>query len=156
LKKKKEQTKNKGGAPVGNLNRATSALPAMERLKKGKALPADLQRVLQMAQNESQGLIEHLGGQEVITHSELLLARAWRRAYQGELLIWNHILEGGSAILTDEAEGSWDLQPGVQRLAGLISVQHRILKTLGLERRAKNVNSLEAYVQSKYGREEEE
>ena len=103
-----------------------------------------------MAENENQGLIDHLGGQEAITHSELLLARAWRRAYQGELLIWNHILEGGSAILTDGADGSWDLQPGVQRVAGLISIQHRILKTLGLERRAKNVNDLEAYVRSKY------
>ena len=89
------------------------------------------------------------------TEAEQLLTTAWMGARAGELLIWDHIISGNPAIKKEE-DGSWDLQPGVQRLMGFLSVQARILKPLGLERRAKDVHSLEHYMRENYGREKAE
>ncbi len=147
--KKNELPKRKPGAQPGNLSSATSVLPALERLKKGKPLPAYLNRVITMAEIERQELIQDKGGPEIVTESEKLLTGAWKGARAGELLIWNHILGGAEAIQT-EKDGTWDLMPGVQRLIGFLSVQARILKTLGLERRARNVKTLEQYVEETY------
>ncbi len=51
-----------------------------------------------------------------------------------------------SEVLVKE-DGSWDLQPGAQRLTPFLSAQRAALLALGLERRAKPVD-LKAYIEA--------
>jgi len=141
-----EEKENRGGAPLGNMNSAKSVLPALQRLKRGKALPANLQRVTLLAEAEAQELIQDKGGKDTVSVAERLLIQAWKSARMAWLLIWNEVLDGRTAILEDVKAGSWDLMPGLQRLGPYLSVQGRVLSRLGLERKAKGINNLQAYV----------
>jgi len=155
MKKNGDEPKRKPGAQPGNLNNAQSILPALERLKRGRSLPGDLQRVITLAENERQGLIDDRGGEDTVSNAERLATGGWKGARAAELLIWDHILKGNPAIVTDPKTGQWDLAPGISKLIGLLSVQARFLSILGMERKARNVSSLETYIEKNYPKEEE-
>lgn len=53
---------DRAGAPQGNLNSAKSVLPALKRLRRGKALPAELTRVVALADREAEELVSDRGG----------------------------------------------------------------------------------------------
>lgn len=148
----KEKSNQRGrGAPVGNLNRARDCVPALTRVRQGKPLPASLQRVTQLAEMEAGELITDKGGLESMSGAQRLLIGAWKSARMAELLIWNEVLDGGSAVQRDQDGDSWDLMPGLQRLTPYLSVQHRVLTALGLKRKPKNITDLESYLKTQYG-----
>ena len=137
--------KGKSGPPRGNLNAAKNILSALTRLQRGKSLPPELNRVTVMANQEANELISDKGGWENMGGAERLMLSNWKSARKAELLIWNELL-GRGAVLVKE-DGSWDLQPGAQRLAPFLSAQRAALLALGLERRAKPVD-LKAYIEA--------
>ena len=98
-----------------------------------------------LAEREAEMLISDKGGRENMSGAEQLMIGIWRSGRQCELLIWFELLERG-AIQANE-DGSWDLQPGAQRLSGFLGQQRAALQVLGLERRARSVQDLQAYLQ---------
>ena len=114
-----------GGAPKGNLNRARSILPALKRLKLDRPLPEKLARVVAIAEREAQELVSDRGGEQAMSGAEILMIANWTAARRAELLILTELLERG-AIKVDR-DGTWDLQPGLQRLTPFLSVQRHPL-----------------------------
>ena len=111
------------GKGVGNLNAARSVLPALKRLRQGKPLPASLARVAALADREAELLISDKGGRDAMTGGEQLMLGIWRTARTAVLLILNELVERG-AVAVDN--GTWDLQPGVARLAKFLGLgEHR-------------------------------
>ncbi len=98
-----------------------------------------------MANQEANELISDKGGWENMGGAERLMLSNWKSARKAELLIWNELLERGAVLVKED--GSWDLQPGAQRLAPFLSAQRAALLALGLERRAKPVD-LKAYIEA--------
>ncbi len=125
--------------PPGNLNNATSVLPALRRLRQGKPLPAPLQRVTAIADKEAEMLVADKGGQANLTGGEILMVNVWRTARQATLLILCEMASRGVIIQRD---GTWDLQPGAQRLARFLQEERATLLALGLERRTRDVDTL--------------
>ena len=138
--------KGKSGAPHGNLNAAKGVLSALVRLQRGKSLPPELSRVAMLANEEAEELISDKGGWENMSGAERLMLSNWTSARKAELLIWNELLERGAAQVNEN--GSWDLQPGAQRLAPFLSAERAALMALGLERREKTLD-LKAYIAEK-------
>ena len=141
--------RGRAGAPKGNLNSARSILPALKRIQQGKPLPAKLTRITALAESEGSELASDKGGWEFMSGAEKLMIGVWKSARQSELLIWAEVIER-TAIQVDET-GNWDLQPGLQRLAPFLTAQYRALVALGLERREKNVQDVEAWAKERYG-----
>ncbi len=141
-------TTRRAGAPKGNLNSAKSVLPALKRLKKGKPLPAELTRVVALVDREADELVSDRGGWSGITGAERLVISTWKSARQAELLIWQELIDRGAVM--SNPDGSWDLQPGAQRLASFLSAQRAALVALGLERKAKPVQDLHTYLSENY------
>lgn len=65
------------------------------------------------------------------------------------------IARGASMLILAEAarsgfihkrDGSWDLAPGAKELGKFLSIERSALQTLGLNRRAKSVQSLDDYL----------
>ncbi len=139
----------RAGAPQGNLNSAKSVLPALRRLRRGKPLPPELTRIAALADREAEELISDRGGWEGMSGAEQLMVANWKAARQAELLIWQELIDKGAVHVN--ADGSWDLQPGAQRLASFLSAQRAALIALGLERRAKPVQDLNTYLSEQYG-----
>jgi len=135
--------KARSGPLQGNLNAAKNVLSALVRLKRGKSLPRELNRVAMMANQEADELISDKGGWENMSGAERLMLSNWKSARKAELLIWSELLERGAVLARDD--GSWDLQPGAQRLAPFLSAQRAALVALGLKRREKPVD-LRAYL----------
>ncbi len=125
--------KGRSGPPPGNLNAAKSVLPALARLRRGKSLPPEMGRVLALANREAEELITDRGGWENLTGAERLMLSNWKSARKAELLIWDELLERGAVWVKED--GSWDLQPGAQRLAPFLSAQRAALLALGLTTR---------------------
>jgi len=144
--KKKKLT---GGQP-GNMNGNKSVLPALRRVMGGRALPSELKRVVLLAQGEADELIEDRGGADQVTAAERVLVGNWQSARLCELLIMDELFKRGSGIIDGEGK-QWDLSLGMQRLAGFLSVQSRILKVLGISRKARPVRQLETYLEQNYG-----
>jgi len=138
--------RGRSGPPKGNLNAARSVVPALKRLQQGKTLPAHLERVAALAEMEKSELVSDKGGWEMMSGAERLMVGNWASARKAELLIWNELIERGAVT---EKNGTWDLQPGLQRLAGFLLSQHRALTALGLERRAKDITDLQTYLAEK-------
>ncbi len=140
--------KGRSGPPPGNLNAAKSVLPALARLRRGKSLPPELGRVLALANREAEELVTDRGGWGNLTGAERLMLSNWKSARKAELLIWSELLERGPVQV--KQDGSWDLQPGAQRLAPFLSAQRAALLALGLERREKALD-LKAYIAGRAG-----
>ncbi len=138
--------KGKSGPP-GNLNAGRNIRTAIRRLQEGRPLPTYLARVVALADQEAEELISDRGGWDRLSGVERLIIDNWKSARQVELLIWHELIEAGAVSLRED--GTWDLQPGVQRLAAFLGVQHRCLATLGLERKQKNVLDLQSYLKEK-------
>ena len=138
----------RAGAPQGNLNSAKSVLPALRRLRRGKPLPPELTRIAALADREAEELVSDRGGWEGMSGAEQLMVANWKSARQAELLIWQELIKKGAVL--SNPDGSWDLQPGAQRLASFLSAQRAALVALGLERRAKPVQDLGTYLAEKY------
>ncbi len=141
-------SRGKGGAPHGNLNAAKNVLSAVARLGRGKPLPPELNRVTMMANQEASELISDKGGWDNMSGAERLMLSNWKSARKAELLIWSELLERGPVQV--KQDGSWDLQPGAQRLAPFLSAQRAALLALGLERREKALD-LKAYIAGRAG-----
>ena len=141
-------SRGKGGAPCGNLNAAKNVLSAPARLGRGKPLPLELNRVTMMAIQEASELISDKGGWDNMSGAERLMLSNWKSARKAELLIWSELLERGPVQV--KQDGSWDLQPGAQRLAPFLSAQRAALLALGLERREKALD-LKAYIAGRAG-----
>ena len=139
--------KDKSGPP-GNLNARRSSLAAIGRLQQGRPLPSTLARVVALADQEAEELISDRGGWEQMSGAERLMVSNWTSARKAELLIWSELLQRGAVQVNED--GSWDLQPGAQRLAPFLSAQRAALLALGLERRKKAVD-LKAYMAGKVG-----
>ena len=144
----KERSKRGRGAPVGNLNRAKNIVPALKRVQQGRPLPGNLTRITALAEQEASELVSDRGGWEFMSGAEQLMIGVWKSARQSELLIWHEVIER-TAIQVDEG-GTWDLQPGLQRLAPFLAAQHRALVALGLERRQRPVSDLQTYLSEHY------
>ncbi len=99
-----------------------------------------------MANEEADELTSDKGGWENMSVAERLMLSNWTSARKAELLIWNELIDRGSVHVKED--GSWDLQPGAQRLAVFLGVQHRCLTALGLERKQKDVVDLKSYIES--------
>lgn len=80
--------------------------------------------------------------------AEQLMVANWKSARQAELLIWQEMIE--KAAILCNPDGSWDLQPGAQRLASFLSAQRSALVALGIEGRAKPVQDLDSCLAEKY------
>ena len=143
----RSETRKPGGQP-GNLNRAKNVLSALKRVQQGKPLPANLTRIMALAEQEASELVSDRGGWEFMSGAEQLMIGVWKSARQSELLIWAEVIER-TAIQVDEG-GTWDLQPGLQRLAPFLAAQHRALVALGLERRQRPVSDLQTYLSEHY------
>ncbi len=139
--------KRNPGGQLGNLNAAKNIWSALRRVQQGKPLPPELARVVALAEREAEMLISDKGGRENMSGAEQLMIGIWRSGRQCELLIWFELLERG-AIQANE-DGSWDLQPGAQRLAQFLGQQRAALQVLGLERRARDVTALDQYLKEK-------
>ena len=135
--------KGRSGAPRGNLNAAKNVLPVLRRLRRGKPLPEELGRVTALAEQEAEELISDKGGWQNISGAERLMLSNWKAARRAELLIWHELIERGAVMAKED--GTWDLQPGAQRLAPFLSAQRAALLALGLERKEKPVD-LKAYI----------
>ncbi len=143
------------GGRFGNLNAAKSAQPALKRLSLGQPLPDYLQRITSLADFEAGELISDKGGVESMTGGEKLLVSNWKSARMAELLIWHYYLKTTVAVQLNKEKSTWDLQPGMQRLSVFLAEQRRCVMALGLERRAKPVQDLQAYLTETYGSEGE-
>ena len=132
--------------PPGNLNAGRSCLAAIRRLQQGRPLPSSLVRVAALANQEADELIRDKGGWENMNGAERLMLANWISARKAELLIWNELIDRGSVFVKED--GSWDLQPGAQRLAVFLGVQHRCLAALGLKRRQDKVLDLKTYLET--------
>ncbi len=88
------------------------------------------------------------GGWDNMSGAERLMLSNWKSARKAELLIWSELLERGPVQV--KQDGSWDLQPGAQRLAPFLSAQRAALLALGLERREKALD-LKAYIAGRAG-----
>lgn len=137
--------KRPGGRP-GNLNAAKSAQPALKRLKLGQPLPDYLERITSLADFEAGELISDKGGLDGMTGAEKLMVANWKSARAAELLIWHYLLKTNAAVQISKEKSTWDLQPGMQRLSVFLAEQRRCLVALGLERRAKPIQSLQEYL----------
>jgi len=142
-----------GGGTPGNLNAAKNCLPALRRLRRGGTLPSKLQRVVEIAEREAGDIEADKGGVERMTAVERSLLQNWRISRSCLLLVLDELLERGAVMV--KSDGSWDLQPGMQRLTGLLGEERRALLALGLDRREVPVISLQEYLRGKANREEE-
>ena len=97
-----------------------------------------------LANREAEQLVTDKGSWGNMSGAERLMLSNWKSARKAELLIWHELLERG-AILVKE-DGSWDLQPGAQRLAPFLSAQRAALLALGLTRRQRPVDLREYYL----------
>jgi hypothetical protein len=122
--------------PPGNLNNARSIVPALARLRRGKPLPAPLQRVTVIADKEAEKIVSDKGGKGNLTGGEELMLNVWRTARQATLLILYEMAHRGVIVQRD---GEWDLQPGAQRLSKFLQEERQALLALGLQRRPKDV-----------------
>ncbi len=143
-----------GGQP-GNLNRAKTAVPALKRLQLGQPLTDYLERITSLADFEAGELVSDKGGIESMTGGEKLLVSNWKSARMAELLIWHYYLKTTVAVQLNKEKSTWDLQPGMQRLSVFLAEQRRCVMALGLERRAKPVQDLQAYLAETYSAEGE-
>ena len=152
MNEKQDSTKRRRGGQPGNLNSARSCLPAIARLGDGKPLPRDLARIVTIAEQEKQELTSDKGGWDVMGGAERLMVSVWASARKAELLIWAELIDRGAVQAKED--GTWDLQPGVQRLSPFLAAQHRALIALGLKRRENPVYTLEDYMEKKYSNKE--
>lgn len=145
--------KGKSGPP-GNMNSATSIIPALRRLRLGKPLPPELVRVAAIADQEVELLVGDKGGLDNLTGGERLMLNVWRTARQATLLILYEMAERGAIVATD---GSWDLQPGAARLAKFLAEERAVLIALKFdERRSRDVTDLARAIQEAQREEDEE
>lgn len=122
--------------PPGNLNNARSILPALRRLRRGKPLPAPLQRVAVIADREAEKIVSDKGGKGNLTGGEELMLNVWRTARQATLLILYEMAQRGVIV---QRNGEWDLQPGATRLPKFLQEERMSLLALGLQRRPRDV-----------------
>lgn len=125
--------------PPGNLHAAKSGRQAW---LKRRALPAHLSHVKTMVLHEEQALICDKGGDSNVTAGEQALIQDCGTAYGLILLALEEAHTRG--CITVDPQGRWDLQPGLQRLKGLIDSRRMNLISLGLQRRAKDAGTLDA------------
>ena len=123
--------------PPRNLNAAKHGLTTWLRRR---ALPLNRQHVGKMVGDYEESLIRCKGGSESISEVELALVRNAGLARGACLLV---LEESAARGLTRQTEGgSWDLSPGFGRLLGFLGAERQALVALGMERRARDVESL--------------
>lgn len=129
--------KNRSGPP-GNLNAASNGYHAWRRRR---ALPVEKGHVRVLVEAEEQSLIAHVGGERSATPVEQALIRDTGMALGLVLLALEEARTRGCIVLTPTG---WDLQPGLQRIKGLLDTRRQNLLAIGLKRREKDVPDLDA------------
>ncbi len=125
--------------PPGNLHAAKHGRQAW---LKRRALPSHLSHIKQMVLSEEQALVSDKGGDSNVTAAERALIQDCGTAYGLTLLVLEEAHTRGCIAV--DPQGRWDLMPGLQRLKGLIDSRRMNLIALGLQRRAKDVGTLES------------
>jgi hypothetical protein len=130
--------KGRSGPPQ-NLNAAKHGLTAW---LKRRALPLEKQHVGKLAAEYVAGLIACKGGEGEVSEVEEALIQNAGRAFGAVLLILEEAKARGLVRKVDG--GTWDLSPGFSRLVAFLSAERMALVALGLGRRAKDVDDLDA------------
>jgi len=142
-------TRTKPGAPKGSMNNAKNIVPAIRRLQRGQFLPPKYERVTAIAELEGGELVSDRGGVESMSAAEMLKIGIWKCARSCELLCLLESMEQDSAFTVDE-NGVWDMQPGLQRISQFLSIQNKCLNDLGLDRKPRSLQDVQAFVKENY------
>ena len=129
--------KGRSGPPK-NLNAAKHGLTAW---LKRRALPRQKQHVSKLVQEYRTGLLVCKGGAGIASEVEVAVIDNAARAFGACLLI---LEEAATRGLVCQVNGTWDLTPGLSRLAAFLGAERQALATLGLGRRARDVTDLDA------------
>ena len=142
-----EPKKKTGGQP-GNQNAAKSASPTITRLLGGQPVPLETEDLRDLAKQIVAPYIEDLGGEENVGTGHRILLSGLTDLVTARLALVAEMAKRGP-ILKDQKTSAWDLQPGLQRLGHLVSVEARVIRMLGLRRKARKISDLESYIKSK-------
>ena len=124
--------------PPGNLNAARNGFQTWRRRR---ALPVEKGHVTKLVDAEEQDLVSHVGGERSMTAVERAIIHDNGMALGLILLALEEARVRGCIVLTPTG---WDLQPGLQRIKGLLDTRRQNLQVLGVKRRAKLVTDLDA------------
>jgi hypothetical protein len=91
----------------------------------------------------SDELLTDKGGREYATAAERRVIETAQTARRATMLILAEAARSGFIVRID---GTWDLAPGAKELARFLSLEVKALQAIGLEHRAKPVQSLEEYI----------
>lgn len=130
--------------PPGNLHAAKHGRQAW---LKRRALPVHLAHVRELVQAEEEALLSDKGGDSNVTAAERALIQDCGTAYGLIMLALEEARTRG--CITVDPQGVWDLQPGLQRLKGLIDSRRMNLLALGLQRRAKPIDEQDIVSQAR-------
>ncbi len=131
---------NSGGVkgrsgPPRNLNAARHGLQSW---LKRRALPLNKQHVANFVAKYEDGLMTCKGGPENVSEVESALIRNAGRAFGAQMLV---LEEAATRGFVRPLDGTWDLSPGFSRLIGFLNAERSALATLGLDRRAKEIDA---------------
>ena len=122
--------------PPGNLNASRHGLTTW---LKRRALPPDKAHLAPFIQSFREGLLTCKGGEDQATEVEVGLIDNATRAHGACLLI---LEEAATRGWVRQISDTWDLSPGLARLAVFLNAERQALIALGLERRAKDLPDL--------------
>lgn len=120
--------------PPGNLNAARNGFQTWRRRR---ALPVEKGHVTKLVDAEEQDLVSHVGGERSMTAVERAIIHDNGMALGLILLALEEARARGCIVLTPTG---WDLQPGLQRIKGLLDTRRQNLQVLGVKRREKDVS----------------
>lgn len=134
-------TKGKSGPP-GNLNNSRHPWRSFWRRR---ALKSEDKWILPVIEQYASGLAADKPG---LTEAEARLIEIGQISRGATMLILAECARSGFVVKED---GTWNLSPGAKELVRFLSVERSALQTLGLDRRAKPVQSVDEYVTQRYG-----
>jgi hypothetical protein len=106
------------------------------------ALPKQYRFLLPLIEGRVAQLADDKGGPDNLTAGEVAMLDLYRRAHGASLLLLAEAHEKG--YIRVGADGAWDLHPGAREIARFAEMERRILMSLGLDRRAKPVDRMQA------------
>ncbi len=131
--------------PPGNTNASRHGLESWLRRR---ALPLNKRHVVTFVTRYEDGLTTCKGGPENVSEVETALIRNAGRAFGAQMLV---LEEAASRGFVRTVGKTWDLSLGFSRLIGFLNAERSALATLGLGRRAKEIDAgalIEAKVQA--------
>lgn len=145
--------KKSGGQP-NNTNNQKSMLPHIKRLANPEVI-LEMEVIRAMAGELTAGYTEDLGGDSELSTGERLLLGALTDLVTVRLSLLKDLLAFGT-VAVDKKTGLRSMHASVEKMANFISCESRIIRLLGLRRRAKSTNDLERYLNEKKKQSEKE